>query len=132
VTVTAAAAAAAKGSALATNDVLEVFDIPAESQVLGCLAEVTTVDSGTTVTVDIGLTTVGADIFVDGAAVAGSVGYLAAGTNGTQNLNNGVLTSVADTLDILLVAVTAGGDDWVMRLFITLQDVSGLPVADSA
>lgn len=119
--VTAAQAVAAKGSALASSDVIQVLDVPAETLVLGCLAEITTADSGTTLTFDIGFA---GDTFVDGGD-ATTAGYLAGGTNGVQNFANGVLKSATDTLDITLATLSAASDDWVCRLAVVMLDVSG-------
>ena len=104
--VTAAAAVAAKGSALAATDVIQAIDIPVDSLIVGAAAKMSTADSGTTLTFDIGVG--GGDTFVDGGDGT-TAGWLAEGTNGKLTAN-GRVVSTTDTVDITVASATAAGD----------------------
>lgn len=125
---TAAECVAGKGSALAAADIFQVLEVPAGSLLLGCEAEVMTIDSGTTLTFDIGIA--GADEFVDGGDGT-TAGYLAVGTNGLISYSDPLRAGSADTLDVVIKTIGSAGDDWVLRLVVTMQDISskGQPVA---
>lgn len=101
-----AAAATAKGSALAAADVIEVLRLPAGVQVLAAGAQKTTAMTGTStdLTFDIGITGVDADIYVDGwdfdAAAVGSYATPA----GVQT--PALVLGTSDTIDILIATQT--------------------------
>jgi hypothetical protein len=120
--VTAAAAVAAKGSALASADVVQAMDIPANTLVLAAGGEVTTADSGTTVPADISFDAV--DFVAAGdlttAAVLTSIDLIA-GPSATAN-----------TLDVKLDTLVAAGDDWVVDIWAVLLDVSAYPTVQDA
>lgn len=128
--VKASEVATTKGSALALADVIQILDIPAESLLLGGGIEIVTPDSGSDILVDMGIEG-SVDILVDGgdldAASAGD--YLAAGTNGAVNFSKGVRITAADTVDLVLGQTAAfnSGDDWEMRAYVILLDISGRP-----
>ena len=126
--VTAAAAVAAKGSALAAADVIQAVDIPADTILIGGSAKVVTADSGTTLTVDIG--TGGGDTIVDGGD-ATTAGWLAVGTNGKVSANGAVVSS-ADTLDLTIATASSAGDDWEIEVVAIVVDASPDVVPDSA
>jgi len=98
-----AAAATKKGSALASADVIEVLNIPKGTAVIGGWAKKTAAMTGTStdLTLDIGITGVDADVYVDGwdfdAAAVGSYGT-------PQGVNTPplVVGTSADTVDILI------------------------------
>lgn len=127
--VTGAAAATAKGSALVATDVLQVLDLPAETLVREVIAEVETADTGTTLTFDIDIAA-GDDLMdgIDGT----TAGYPVPGTNGVTGYGNAVATTAADTLDMKVASLTSANDDWVIRLLVTLQDISGKNEAAAA
>lgn len=102
-----AAAATAKGSALAAADVIEVLRVPAGSQILAVTAWKSAAMTGTStdLTFDIGITGVDVDQWVDGwdfdAAVVGA--YAAPlGVGGVAN----VALTASDTIDILIATQT--------------------------
>jgi hypothetical protein len=117
-------AATAKGSALAAADVITVLDIPAESVVLAAGAEVLTVRTGTTtdLTLDIGVTGVDADAFVDGFDFdAAAVGAYTSQPAAYQPI---VVGNTADTLDILIATQTGTFTGGSLRVFALVLDVS--------
>lgn len=121
-----AAALAAKGSALAANDIIEAISVPAGSVVLTAGLQVKTAptagfDAGT---LDVGVTGVDVDVWVDGfdlqAAAAGAW---------SQNpaAYQPVVVGSADTIDVLIATLTQTSgslEDGVIRVFAVLVDVS--------
>jgi hypothetical protein len=98
-----ATATTTKGSALAATDVIEVLDIPAESVVLSAGYEVTAAITGD-VTVDVGVTGIDADNFIDGATLANAT---AVGTYAQQAAAfQPIILASADTLDVLIATST--------------------------
>lgn len=115
-----AAAATAKGSALAAADVIEALRIPGKSIVTAAGAEVVTaVAGGTVLTIDIG-TAVDADGFADGfdlhAATAGALTAVAAGT--AQ-----VVGAAGDTIDVTLATATGTYTSGVLRVWALVTDL---------
>ena len=105
VTIDFAAAATAKGSALAAADVIEALSVPVDTVILNAGMEVITVLGGESsdTTFDLG-TGVDADNFVDGfdadAAAAGAYAQNAAAFQPV------VVGSTADTIDITIATAT--------------------------
>lgn len=131
-TVTGAAAAAEKGSALAAADVIQFLNIPANTIVHWARLYVTTGDTGTTLTMDLGYGS-NVDVFTDGAsAVAAAQGaWGALGTNGKINGTTSNLFTAADTLDIVLATETDSNDDWVVQVVVCMSDLSVPTIPDS-
>lgn len=125
-----AAAATAKGSALAAADVIEAINVPANTLVLNAGVEVTTAPSGGTGTVlDLGVTGVDPDVFVDGFAFdSASAGDYAQNAAAFQPL---VVGSAADTLDVLVQAATTVSTAGVVRVWAVLVDVDDLGELDA-
>lgn len=125
VTLDLAAAATAKGSALAASDVIEVMDIPAEHVVVSAGFEVTEAMAGTSTdaTVDLGVTGVDADVFVDGFDLdTASVGDYAAQAAAFAPV---VVGGTADTIDLTIATQTGtitGGKLRVWALMVDLKD----------
>lgn len=93
-----AKALTAKGSALATADIFEVFNVPAGCVVeYACLSPVTAADA-TTVTLDLGDGT-GAARYVDGFSGTGT-------TEGVPVMTVQKFYPAADTIDVTLQALT--------------------------
>lgn len=118
-----AAAAAAKGSALVATDVIEALRIPKDHAVLGAFIKKTAAMTGTSVdlTLDLGVTGVDVDVFVDGwdfdAAAVGSYGTPA----GVQTPD--LVLATSDTIDILIATQTGtftGGKATVYALVVDL------------
>lgn len=120
-TVDLAAAATAKGSALAAADVIQAMDIPSNSVILAAGLEVINVSTGSTVlTVDVG-TGADADVFVDGfdyfAAVAGD---FAAQPAAYEPI---VIGNTADTLDITIATLTTTNTGGKLRIWALVGDI---------
>lgn len=113
-----------KGSALAAADVIKVIDVPAGTLVLAAGIQVTTetTDTQTDVTVDLGITGVDADAFVDGYDLdAASAGDYASQPAAYQPI---VVGASADTIDLLIATATAAPTAGELRIWAVLQDVS--------
>lgn len=118
-----ATATTVKGSALAAADVLEVLDIPAETLILNAGYEVTAAITGD-VTLDVGVTGIDADNFIDGAtlAAATAVGTYAQNAAAFQPI---VIGSSADTLDVLIATSTTAVSAGTIRVWAVLVDLNG-------
>lgn len=125
VTFTWAAAATAKGSAVAAADVVQCIDIPAGTMVLGGSIKKTEAPSGTVsvATLDLG-TGAEVDLFVDGFDYfAATVGDWAAPAAAWAPLVN----TAADTLDVVVASLTGtltDGDVTVSAVFVDLEKPS--------
>jgi len=124
-----AAAATAKGSALAAADVIECISVPANSLVLNAGFEVITAAGGESAdnAWDLGVTGVDADVFVDGfdgdAAAAGDYAQNAAAFQP-------VVIATADTIDLLIQAATTAPTSGKLRVWAVLMDIDGRYGAD--
>lgn len=122
-----AAAAAAKGSALAAADVIQAIDVPAGTIVLAAgLQLVKGVDGAASADtrLDLGVTGVDADVFVDGFdPVARSAGDYAAQPAAFAPV---VVGAAADTIDLLVQASTTAPVSGEVRIFAVLLDVSDM------
>lgn len=122
-----AAAATAKGSALAAADVIEAIDLPAGTVVFAAGVEVYTAQTGSTVlTVDVGVTGSDADAFVDGFdVIAQAAGVYATQPAAYQPI---VIGSTADTLDVLIATLTTTNTGGVLRVWALVGDIRKRPV----
>jgi hypothetical protein len=122
-----AAAATAKASALAAADVIEAIDVPANTMVLNAGIEVTAVATGESNdnTLDLGITGVDADCFVDGfdldAAAAGAYAQNAAAY---QPL---IVGATADTIDVLIATATTAPTGGKIRVWALLCNIDAKP-----
>ena len=123
-----AAAATAKGSALAAADVIEAISVPANTIILNAGLEVVTVAGGESndTTVDLGVTTTEPDIFIDGfdldAAAAGAYAQNAAAFQP-------LVIGTADTIDLLIATATTAPTSGVVRVFAILMDIDARKTA---
>ena len=122
---TGADAVAAKGGALAANDIIYVCDIPAGARISGATLNVITADTGTTLTFDLGDGTA-ADEWVDGADGT-TTGFAAEGTNGVFSQQK--LYTSADVLDLKVATASSADDNWEVEVLFELVDYSGNPRA---
>lgn len=124
-----AAAATAKGSALAATDVIEALSVPANTVILNAGLEIITVLGGESndTTFDLG-TGVDADNFVDGFdADAAAAGAYAQNAAAFQPI---VVGSAADTIDITIATATTAPTSGVVRVWAILMNVDGRIGAD--
>ena len=125
VTVDFAAAATAKGEALAAADVIECISVPANTCILNAGFEVITAAGGESAdnAWDLG-TGVDADVFVDGfdgdAAAAGAYAQNAAAFQP-------VVISTADTIDLVIATATTAPTSGSLRVWAVLVSVDGRP-----
>lgn len=123
-TIDLAAAATAKGSALAAADVIEAISVPANSVILNAGIEVITAVDGSAAANawDLGVTGVDADAFVDGFALhSATAGAYAQNAAAYQP----VVVATADTIDLLIQAATTAPVSGVLRVWAVLMDVDG-------
>ena len=123
VRIRAADAVTSKGSALAANDLIAVATIPANTSVGNATYNVLTADSGTTLTIDLGTTSV-ADEFVDGNDCT-ATGVAAAGTNGV--FSQRILYTTADVLYLKVATASSASDDWEIEVFFEVCDYTSKP-----
>jgi hypothetical protein len=124
-----AAAATAKGSALAAADVIECISVPVNTVILNAGLEIITVLGGESndTTFDLG-TAVDADVFVDGFdADAAAAGAYAQNAAAFQPL---VVGATADTIDITIATATTAPTSGVARVWAVLMNVDGRIGAD--
>lgn len=123
VTLDFAAAVTAKGSALATNDIIEIIDVPAGSVVLTAGWEKLTALTGTVsvLTADLGVTGIDVDAFVDGDDLfASAVGaYTQKATAGSEI----VIGNTADTVDLVMLTQTGTVTGGTLRVWALIADV---------
>lgn len=129
VTIDFAAAATAKGSALAAADVIEALSVPANTVILNAGLEIITALGGESsdTTFDLG-TGVDADNFVDGfdadAAAAGAYAQNAAAFQP-------IVAGTADTIDITIATATTAPTSGEVRVWAVLMNVDGRPARAS-
>ena len=124
-----AAAATAKGSALAAADVIECISVPVNTVILNAGLEIITVLGGESndTTFDLGTAT-DADVFVDGFdADAAAAGAYAQNAAAFQPL---VVGATADTIDITIATATTAPTSGVVRVWAVLMNVDGRIAAD--
>ena len=123
VTVDFAAAATAKGSVLATNDIIQCIDVPAETMILNAGLEITEVTDGAdgVLKFDLG-TGDDVDVFVDNfdADLNTAVGTYAQNAAAFQPL----VCQSAETIDIKTIFGSGGLTSGKARVFAVLLDVS--------
>ena len=122
-TIDLAVATTSKGTALASADVYQCLNIPAESVILHAGMEVTALLTGTSSDTgyDLGITGGDVDNFVDGFDADGAAAGDYAPTSAAYAP---VMVGAADTLDILVAAQTGTTLTGKVRVFATLMDVS--------
>lgn len=121
-TISLVTAATEKGSALAANDVIQAISIPANSVILAAGLEVVTANAGSaTLTLDLGVTGVDVDAFVDGFDfVAAAVSDFAAQPAAYQPI---VIGNTAGTLDVLIASLATTNTAGELRVWVVYADV---------
>lgn len=125
-----AAAATAKGSALAAADILQAITVDAPTAVLFAGMECTATPAGGTGTVlDLGITGGDVDAFVDGFAFDSAT----AGTYATlANTAAPIVISADDTIDVLIQAATTVSTSGKVRVYAVLMGVDSVGSSKSA
>tara|TARA_R110000824_G_scaffold91595_2_gene222804 strand:- start:708 stop:1202 length:495 start_codon:yes stop_codon:yes gene_type:complete len=126
-----AAAVTAKGTALAAADIIEALTIPANTMIMSAGMECTAVHTGTSsdTAFDLGVTGGDPDAFVDAfdfdGATAGA--YAVPAAPGCA-----IVGTAADTLDILIQAMTGTTLTGKIRVFAWLSDVDDIGTLSAA
>lgn len=126
-----AAAATAKGSALAAADVIECISVPVNTVILNAGIEIITALGGESndTTFDLGVTGVDADNFIDGFdADAAAAGAYAQNAAAFQPI---VIGATADTIDLLIATATTAPTSGTARVWAVLMNVDGRPTTDA-
>ena len=125
-----AAAATAKGSALAAADVIEAISVAAGTMVINAGIQVVTAAAGGTGTVlDLGVTGIDADNFIDGFTFDGAAaGAYAQNAAAFQP----IILGSADTVDVLIQAATTVATSGKIRVWALLMDVSAIGTTEAA
>lgn len=118
-----AAAATAKGSALAASDIVQAITVGAGTAVMFAGIEVITAPAGGTAgSVDLGITGGDVDAFVDGFTTTGaSAGDYAAMANTAVP----IAVAAEDTIDVLFLGTTPDTSG-KLRVYAYLMDIDGL------
>lgn len=116
-----AAAVTAKGSALAQADVIQALDIPAGTVILMGGVQVTEAMAGTSTdtTLDVGITGGDVDNLVDGFDFDGA----SLSDYAVTGVNEPVVVSADDTIDILIATQTGTITGGKLRVFALLVDI---------
>ena len=127
-----AAAATAKGSALVATDIIEAIAVPAQTMIVNAGMSVVAANVGGSndVALDLGVTGVDADVFVDGFDYdAAAVGDYAQNPAAFQPV---VIGATADTIDVLIQAATTAPTGGKVRVWALLMSVSEVGDTDGA
>ncbi len=126
-TIDFAAALVAKGSALASSDVIEAIRVPAGCYIHWAGIQTIVVDDATTLTLDLGRTSLDVDQWVDGynQADAAAAAYATPIIPGTTAADNFVTT--ADSIDVLFATLTGTLTVGKIRVFALVTDFNGEP-----
>jgi hypothetical protein len=112
----------AAGGTVGSADVFQLLEVPANSVILSAGCEILTVFTGTSVTVDVGLT--GGDTITDGGPT-NALAYPAKGTSGAVlGTFAALVAGNADTID---VTVKAGSSDCTagkIRVYAVVVDIA--------
>ena len=116
---------------LEQGDIVQLFDIPADTMIVGGCVENLEASGNEQITYDVGITGGDVDMFVDGADSDQAAGYAVPflmAASGAQD-SNPVLVTTADTVDLLVID---GGSSkttaWRFRAHIAMADISRNPV----
>ena len=120
-----AAAATAKGSALAAGDIIEAISVPAETMLMAAGMEIVTAATATAATVHLGVTGGDVDNWAVDFDITGAAGTYSTVPEGDANP---VMVTSADTLDVELNAVTSltAGKIRVWALMLNVSDMGGM------
>lgn len=124
-----AAAVTANGTALAADDIIEILDVPAYTVILNAGFEVTAEHTGTSTdcTLDLGVTGIDVDVFVDGFDFdAAAVGAVAQNAAAFQPV---VIGATADTIDVEIQTQTGTTTGGKIRVWALLCDIDAIPQA---
>jgi len=118
-----AAAATAKGTALAAADIIEAVNVPANSVVLTAGIEVVTALAGESADTRLLLGVTGGD--VDAFVASWDATAAAAGAYAPAAATVPVVFASADTIDIEIDAVTTAPTGGVLRVWAVVMDIDG-------
>lgn len=128
VSVDFAAAATAKGSALAAADIIEALNVPANTVVLAAGMEITTALGGESANTRLLLGVTGGD--VDAFVASWDATASVAGDYAPAAATVPVVFAAADTIDIEIDAATTAPTSGVVRVWAVMMDIDGRIAAD--
>jgi len=128
-TIDFAAAASAKGSALAAADIIECINVPANAVVLTAGLEVVTALAGESSDTRLLLGVTGGD--VDAFVASWDATAAAAGAYAPAAATVPVVFGSADTIDLEIDAATTAPTGGVLRVWAVMMDIDGRIAAES-
>ena len=128
-TIDFAAAASAKGSALAAADIIECINVPANTVVLTAGLEVVTALAGESSDTRLLLGVTGGD--VDAFVASWDATAAAAGAYAPAAATVPVVFGSADTIDLEIDAATTAPTGGVLRVWAVMMDIDGRIAAES-
>ena len=128
-TINFAAAASAKGSALAAADIIECINVPANTVVLTAGLEVVTALAGESSDTRLLLGVTGGD--VDAFVASWDATAAAAGAYAPAAATVPVVFGSADTIDLEIDAATTAPTGGVLRVWAVMMDIDGRIAAES-
>ena len=114
----------AAGGTVGAADIFQLLEVPANSVILSAGCEILTVFTGTSVTVDVGLT--GGDTITDGGPT-NALAYPVKGTNGAALGTIGTtqaLVTDADTIDVKVIAGSSDCTAGKIRVYAVVIDIA--------
>ena len=111
----------AAGNTVGAADIFQLLEVPANSVILSAGCEILTIFTGTSVTVDVGLT--GGDTITDGGPT-NALAYPAKGTNGATLGTFSALVTAADTIDVKLIAGSSDCTAGKIRVYAVVVDIA--------
>lgn len=114
----------AKGSALASSDVIEAIRFRAGSVIHWAGIQTLVVDDATTLTLDLGITGGDVDAYVDGydQAAAAADAY----ATFIEDISDLQVNTAADSIDVLFATLTGTLTVGKIRVFALITDVNGI------
>ena len=128
-TIDFAAAASAKGTALAAADIIECINVPANTVVLTAGLEVVTALAGESADTRLLLGVTGGD--VDAFVASWDATAAAAGAYAPAAATVPVVFGSADTIDLEIDAATTAPTGGVLRVWAVMMDIDGRIAAES-
>lgn len=99
------------GTALAQNDVIKMFKLGADVRILALTLVTDDLDTGTTITLDVGYTAEVAsdvvDFFIDGSTIGQTGGVVRVENGGDDPFADGSFNGVDETIDVQVLVATA-------------------------
>ncbi len=111
---------------LSQGDIVQLFDIPADTLIIGGCIENLEASGNEQITYDVGFTGGDVDCFIDGSALAAGFQPFLNAAIGVSGSNPKMVTS-ADTIDALIISSSGTETALRFRIHVVMVDVSRNP-----